>query len=776
MSIPQSQIMQTKFTERINTSKALNILNMPRREVKETFWDSDETFQDGKQWQWSTYFNTLNKYLQSAVKGGGVLVREYRYAKNQSSGRMYVEHCGIQTLQNRIRNYVCGEFYYDFDICSCHPSILLHICNKFNLSAPSLKRYVENRENMLSEHNLDKKDILVAMNRDVNSDKRGNRYYNSLVYELDYVKEIIVPKLKDMGITTTNTKNPSSSLLNKYILQYEDNIIQTAVKFFGEHAEVLMFDGIMVSKTFCSEEDLPQHVTSLNKLFVEEYHGLIKFKVKSTDSDVVLKDVTNGVEEYDVVKERFELDHFQTVKPFAYWKRNIEADGSYSSNQIRESDFRNACCEYQIIDYNHRGELVPTSIFKKWVDDTEKRKYECIDFVPYGNEDTCPSHVYNTFEGFEVNKITEYEKVCTGNFDELILNLCNEDKGMAEYLLKYIAHMFQYPNELTEKIIVLKGWTGTGKDTLFRTIQRLMGMKYVDITESPESLFGNFNSIMDSKLCLFMNELEGSDGIKYQEKLKAAASNLKNTVNEKYQKPVHQNNYCRLFVNSNNDGCVNIKSDDRRYIVIKTGLKLVSKVNDEEQSRKAKKFWTNYYGSLKDANWRKSLYLRLMSMDLSNYKPSNDPSTEEKQLMQEKNLQPVHAFLKQLLTEKKYEGFATKTIKGNEFHLIKWSNFTSLFHDWTASNCQLEYKIKDTAIKQKVSNMGNSFQADKSITHEVNGQKKKEKFACFDMKKMKLFLDSFIFNDEKEEATVDVGKLDIKAMPVRERGFPTNLD
>jgi hypothetical protein len=48
MSIPQSQIMQTKFTERINTSKALNILNTPRKEVKETFWDSNENFQDGK--------------------------------------------------------------------------------------------------------------------------------------------------------------------------------------------------------------------------------------------------------------------------------------------------------------------------------------------------------------------------------------------------------------------------------------------------------------------------------------------------------------------------------------------------------------------------------------------------------------------------------------------------------------------------------------------------------------------------------------------------------
>ena len=70
--------------------------------------------------------------------------------------------------------------------------------------------------------------------------------------------------------------------------------------------------------------------------------------------------------------------------------------------------------------------------------------------------------------------------------------------------------------------------------------------------------------------------------------------------------------------------------------------------------------------------------------------------------------------------------------------------------------------------------MGKSFQADKAVVHEVNGEQKREKFACFDMKKMKLFLDSFIFNDEKEETPVFLGKLDIKSMPVR--GFPTNLD
>ena len=62
-----------------------------------------------------------------------------------------------------------------------------------------------------------------------------------------------------------------------------------------------------------------------------------------------------------------------------------------------------------------------------------------------------------------MNKITQCEMACTDNFDGLMLNLCNEDQAMAECLLKYIAHVqVLYDNRLTEKIIVLKGWTGTG--------------------------------------------------------------------------------------------------------------------------------------------------------------------------------------------------------------------------------------------------------------------------------------------------------------------------
>ena len=542
--MPENYQIQTNFVEQCNVEKALSVLHMSKQELKETFWDKiDHDIADGKI-SWGGYLTGVKKYLKQVARSGGSLQRSYRFGKFEGGGRLYVEGGGIQTLQGNLRNYLCGEYYYDFDISNCHPCILLQICTEFKLDAPCLKQYVENRQDTLSSSDLSKRDILIAINQDKNQSRRDNPFHNSFIFELERIKPQIIEKIEHLGIKTTNEKNPTSSVVNKYILRFEADVIQTATQYFGASAEVLMFDGIMVNKEFCAPEELGTRLETLNALFTDRFRGLIVFKNKPTNSSIELKEAGHKIEEHDQIKPRFEESHFLTVKPFAYWKKNMEPDGSFSFSQIKENDFKNACEEYQIISFNSRDELAPTSIFKKWIGDPIKRKYESIDFVPYGNEDTCPKHVYNTFQGFEVTKTVDHEKVCTKNFNKLVFNLCNEDVAMGEYLLKYIAHMFQYPNKRTEKIIVLKGWTGTGKDTLFRTLRYLMGTKYVDITESPESLFGNFNDIMDSKLGLFMNELEGADGIKYQEKLKAVACNIKNKVNGKFQKVVEQNNYC----------------------------------------------------------------------------------------------------------------------------------------------------------------------------------------------------------------------------------------
>ena len=757
--------IKNTFTEQCNMERAVSVLHMSKQELKETFWDKEDFDVAEEKLGWGVYLTGVKKHMKQVVRAGGEgIERTYRYGKLEGGGRLYVEGGGVQNLQGNMRNYICGQYYYDFDISNCHPCILLHICNQFGLDASCLKQYVENRQDTLSSSDLTKRDILIAINQDKNQNKRDNQFYNSFVFELERNKAQIIKKIEHLGIKTANEKNPLSSIVNKYILRFEGDILQTAIQYFGTSAEVPMFDGVMVNKNFCTPEELDTHLETLNGLFADTYQGLIVFKNKSTDSSVELKEVAVKIVEYDHLKPEFEKSHFITVKPFAYWKKNKEPDGSFSFNQIKENDFKNACEEYQIISFNSRDELTPTSIFKRWMADPTKRKYESIDFLPYGNDDTCPKHVYNTFQGFEVNKIVNHERVCVANFGELIFNLCNEDATTSEYLMKYVAHMFQHPNKRTEKIIVLKGWTGTGKDTLFRTLRYLMGTKHVGITESPESLFGNFNDIMDSKLGLFMNELEGADGIKYQEKLKAAACNIKNLINVKYEKPVEQNNFCRIFVNSNNDGCVNIKSDDRRYVVINTGFKLVTNVKDGEEKAKAVAFWQKYYNNLNDPNWRRSLYDFLMSMDLTGFNVKNDPVTAEKAIMREKNISPLHIYLQKMIADGKYYGFSEKAIKGESLHLIRWKDFTTKYKLWMEEHYTPEYKIKDTSIKQKLMNMNNSFTPDRQIIHMVDGQKKKEKFACFDMAKANSFLQDFVFTDKEDEG-VDVGELHENALP-----------
>ena len=142
--------------------------------------------------------------------------------------------------------------------------------------------------------------------------------------------------------------------------------------------------------------------------------------------------------------------------------------------------------------------------------------------------DNCPEWVFNTFDGFECNKILDHTPVDVSNFRTIVNNLCNEfDQSLgsekSDWLYKYTAHMFQYPEIKPDLIIVLKSYAGSGKDSYFQTIQKMAGIRYVDTTGNCEELFGNFNEFLDSKIAICLNEMEGQNGVKYQERLKELA-------------------------------------------------------------------------------------------------------------------------------------------------------------------------------------------------------------------------------------------------------------
>ena len=275
-----------------------------------------------------------------------------------------------------------------------------------------------------------------------------------------------------------------------------------------------------------------------------------------------------------------------------------------------------------------------------------------------------------------------------------------------------------------------------------------MGCKYCDLTSDAYDLFKDFNDILDSKIAIFLNEMEGKDGIAIQEKLKDLATRDYNKVNSKHEKKIQQRNYIRLFVLSNNDAPVNIQIHDRRYVVFNSGFGLVVNQSNKEKSEYAINFWTKFNDNLKNKKWLEKIYNQLMEIDLSDYCPDKSaPQTEEYKLMKEKNNIPLYPFICDLYENGGLDDFYTDK-KTDKFY-IGFKDLKQKYLQYLESNNLIpDYKIKDTWIKSKLAVCNNTFNPSVRKQFLINGNKIRKEFCEIDFKNMILFINDFLIQKD----------------------------
>tara|TARA_R110000803_G_scaffold162035_1_gene225653 strand:- start:1106 stop:3406 length:2301 start_codon:yes stop_codon:yes gene_type:complete len=746
------------FNEKANIKKCVKLSTLGNNEIKDLFWDKDMLFKDKDKKKWSIYFRHMKKYFQLVIRNNGIIKTEYKFGRYNLDGRLYViNSLGLQSLQGKLRNYISGEYYRDIDIKNCHPSILLFLCDKYNIESTFLKKYVNDRSNVLSEDNLTKLDYLIAINTDDNKTKKDKRLYNNFIHELKEIKTKLNDKIDDEGYicSHTNDLNPISSKIDKILCKYENDIIQKAIDYFKvENVGVPMFDGLLVNK------ECNINLIELNELFKD--YKYIEFIEKSTSSDIVIEDseLIQNSYDYDDVKEEFEKNHFQISNPFSYWKNVRGLDNHMRYSQINDKGLKDIASEYKII--NNKNKM--TSIYESWISDKNKRRYDNIVFEPYGKIDNCPKFSFNTFDGFAVNKLDVEGGIDISNFIEFLSSFCdeesNESKPKSEWLIKYLAHMFQYPNDRTEKIIVFKGSQGAGKDTLYQILRKLMGVAYCDMVDDLETAFGSFNEVLDNKIALFVNELEGCDGYKFQSKLKAVSTSPTTKINNKNEKRIEKNNYMRLFVFSNNESPVNIETSDRRYVVIKTGFKLLSRTNNKSKKEYAEKFFSKFYDDMENHQWIKSLYDYFMNMDLSRFNPRKERViTEEYNLLKEKNTNSIYVYLKYIMetNDDNYKSNDTYIHKG-EWSYITFKDFKDAYYSYCETQLDIHTKYKDTYIKQKLSGMNKCYKLPSRMKYTKNNIQIRECLMGFDFNKVNEFMRDYIDLDQSIDET-DLGEI-----------------
>ena len=141
-------------------------------------------------------------------------------------------------------------------------------------------------------------------------------------------------------------------------------------------------------------------------------------------------------------------------------------------------DLRNRYRHLKVVVGQTKNGVVEKPLGHFWLDHPQRRQYEKIVFAPGKEIDTA----YNLWQGFAVEPVP-------GSSHESFLrhtkeNLCSGNEQYFEYLINWLARLVQHPDKTGQVAIVLKGERGTGKSFWAKTIGRLFGRHFMQVSDS----------------------------------------------------------------------------------------------------------------------------------------------------------------------------------------------------------------------------------------------------------------------------------------------------
>ncbi len=144
--------------------------------------------------------------------------------------------------------------------------------------------------------------------------------------------------------------------------------------------------------------------------------------------------------------------------------------------------------------------------------------------------------------------------------------ICSGNPALFEFVMDWIAHLFECPMGKPGTALVLHGEQGTGKSFFADTIGMILGKHYAPISDT-EHLVGRFSGHLIDKLLVF-----GDEGAyatkKAANKLKHLITSPQILVEEKYQKPMVVNSYVRVIIAGNDAQLIHADHDERRYCAL----------------------------------------------------------------------------------------------------------------------------------------------------------------------------------------------------------------
>ena len=195
--------------------------------------------------------------------------------------------------------------------------------------------------------------------------------------------------------------------------------------------------------------------------------------------------------------------------------------------------------------------------------------------------------------------------------------ICDGDMILYRYVVLFLAHMLQKPEEKPGVMVVLLGGQGIGKGGFFRLLCAIWQLTTLLVSDINHVL-GQFNAQIERSYVICMDEALFGGDKKSTDRLKSFVTEPTVTIEQKYQPRRDMVSYHRLFAASNHAHFAQVDTDDRRFVFLKVSG---SKKGDTA-------YWDRFHKAVADPAIMAAMAHDLKNYDISEFNPRMRPKTD----------------------------------------------------------------------------------------------------------------------------------------------------
>jgi len=214
-----------------------------------------------------------------------------------------------------------------------------------------------------------------------------------------------------------------------------------------------------------------------------------------------------------------------------------------------------------------KGNMKPVRKVDIWLGSPSRRTFDGMLMHPGKPkvvEDQFGYRFLNTWAGFAVQP----EPGDWSLMKNHILNsLCCGNREHFEWLMDWMADMFQEPHNPKGCAVILGGKEGAGKGTLANAIAHIFGT-HAAIFANSKHLTSNFNDMLMDSVFVFADEVIYAGNNETAQMLKALVTEKKATREAKFGAKEKVDQFVHLMMATNNDWKVAAGPDSRRWFIL----------------------------------------------------------------------------------------------------------------------------------------------------------------------------------------------------------------